>query len=123
MTRGATVIELLVALVLLSGLLLGLAAAAALAARSWSVASAHGAIAERGRDRVESLWAAATGGQNGAAGEESVWDRGAYRVRWWSREEGEVRLGFVATSYASSRLRFGDTLVWMWPRPDSAVGR
>lgn len=118
MSRGTTLVELLVALVLLSVALLGLAAGSATVARSWRVASGEAGIAERGAARMEESLAAVAAGRDA----EGDWADEAYAIRWWTEtgEAGEAEAGarrlVVSVTYAWGGLRRADTLVALWLR-------
>lgn len=104
MSRGATVVEVLLALVLLGFGVLALAATAQSVARAWHVAAGDAGMAARGAERVEMLLAwprsAATGRSVG----------GGYEVEWRRDRAGDVDRLFVAVAYRWGDLRRGDTL-------------
>jgi hypothetical protein len=131
-TRGTSLVEVLLALALLALALLGLAAAALERARAFRVASVESAVGLAARARVEEEWArllwgapartdeapgtAASEGTDGGTSDSGAGPAaGTVYVRaTWVRERGTATL-IVRATYDGTTFRRGDTLALAWP--------
>lgn len=118
MTRGAALLDLLLALVLMSFGVLAVAAGAAAVSRRARIALGDAEMARLGAQEMERLAASAPVAETRDARAEGAGPgagAGAYEVRSWADGAGEGRSWTVVVTFRWGGLRRGDTLAAVWP--------